>query len=801
MPRSFVALVLVVGCSPMPELQFNEPPGVPTIVITPAEPTTSDPLVASIGTDAVDAEGDDIAYEWTWYKDGEEVTLSARTVDPSATFKGQVWEVVAVATDGEFSGQEARASVTILNSTPVVDDVEITPTAPTTEDDLELFPSGTDADGDTIVWHIEWTRDNILQPLYTDMTIVPAAATGSLEEWSAEVTPTDGTVEGEPRNIGVYIDNTTPRVGSLRVLPSAPTVDDAIGVTALDVVDPDQPGQTVNIEFVWYVDGVEALRESETDGNSYLADAFAKGNDVTVTATPNDGFASGNPLTSTPVTVANTPPELDLATLTPSSGTESTTFSCDTGSVTDPDYDRVSYDYAWYVDGALISASDQILTGSSFSRGDEIYCVITPDDGDDTGAPVTSDTATVSNTAPSISGVSITPASPTVASSLTASVTDADDDDGDSISYTYAWRVNGVSVGTSSSQLTRTYYERGDEVQVTVTPSDGTASGTARTSTSVEIQNALPSVSSATITPSSAYTDDNLAVSVSGWSDMDDDSAAYRYQWYKNSAAISGETSLTLDESNTVRSDRIYCAVTPDDGYGVGTTRNTSIVTILNSAPGTVADVSTGLTANECDTIEFDASGSTDQDGDTLTYTWSLYSKPTGSNAITADFSSTTATDPTFLVDMAGSFIFNLSANDRSTSVSDAVTVTVYDMAGNVEPVAAPEAEDAHLEQTTGCSSSGSGWVCTPCTGVFNIDAGASYDDDGDPLHLTWSTTSGYASIGSASSESTTVTMRNMPTAHATTYDYQATITLRVQDCAGNVATEDLVLTYACTGN
>ncbi len=800
MPRSLYALVLLVGCTPMSELHFNEPPGPPTVLIEPAAPTTLDTLMASISVPSLDAEEDPIEYDWAWYKDGAETTLDDRIVDPVSTFKGQVWEVVVTPTDGEFAGEEARAMVVIGNSPPQVVRLGISPTAPTTAQDLVLSLEAADADLDPVTFRIGWSRDGVVQPLYADQTTIPAAATASMEDWTAAVTPSDGLVTGASESVSVYIDNTAPTLGSLRVLPTAPTVDTAISVVVLDLVDPDQPGQTVSVEFTWYVDGVEVFRETDTDGNSFVVDAFVKGDDVTVSAVPFDGYARGTSLTSEAVTVVNSPPSLDAVTLTPASGYEATTFTCEPGTATDADGDTIRYEYAWYVDGTKLTASTNTLTGASFSKTDELSCTVTPDDGDDLGDPVPSSTVTVLNTAPTMTSVSITPESPTSATDLTASITGASDADGDSISYAYAWTVNGVSVGGSTSQLNNSLYERDDDVQVTVTPSDGSGSGTARTAVAT-IENALPSVSSVSITPGSPYTDSVLAVSVSGWSDADGDPADYHYQWYRGTSAITGETGLSLSPSHTARGNRFYCAVTPDDGFGLGTTRNTSLVTILNSSPVTLADITTGLTATECDTIELDASGSTDADEDSLTYTWSLGSKPTGSNTTTSDLSSTTSEAPTFSVDLAGSFVFNLQAYDGYIASSDTVTLTVYDAAGNEAPVAAPEADDPDLEQTTGCSSSGSGYVCTPCAGTFTIDAGASYDDDGDPLHYTWSTASGYATITSASSESTTVTMRNMPTSHLMTYEYQATLTLRVQDCAGNVSTEDLVLNYACTGN
>jgi hypothetical protein len=785
----------------MPKIAFNEPPAPPVIHIEPAAPVSTDDLTALVDTEALDPEGDDVSYHWTWYADDVEALTGTPTVEDSRTLKGQVWKVVVTATDGEFESEEATASVTIGNAAPVMDAVSISPASPTTSDDLTLDAHASDPDGDTVTYGIVWTKDGTEQAQYANDFTIPADATGSLEDWTATVTPADGTVAGETQSASVYVDNTTPHLGSIRVVPTAPTVTDSVYASVVDLDDPDQPEQTVSVEFVWHVNGVEVFRETVTDGNSYLVGGFAKGDDITVSATPSDGYTTGNTVNSETITAVDTPPVLDGVTLSPSSGYESSTFTCETGTATDPDGDTISYGYRWYVNGSAIAATTDSITGSYFSKNNEIYCVVTPYDGEADGTSVTSDTVTVLDSPPSITGVSISPGSPTVQSNLTASVSGASDADGDSISYTYAWTVNGAAIHGSSSTLSSSNFVRDDDIAVTVTPSDGTESGHAITSSTVTVGNAAPTLSSVYVTPSPAYTDDNLTANASGGSDADGDDITFTYQWYRNGIALSGATSASLSSSYTTKGDRLYCAVTPYDGFDYGTAHNSSFTTINNSAPEALADATTGLTANECDVIELDASGSSDADGDTLSYTWSLTSKPTGSLASSSDIATTTSESPTFRVDYAGNYTFSLSANDGSTSASDTVTITVYDAASNATPVPVPDSDYTTLTQTTGCSSAGSGYVCTPCSGTFNIDATASYDDDGDPLHYAWSTASGYATIASATSESTTVQMRGMPTTHLTTTSYQATLTLRVQDCAGNAATEDLVLTFECTGN
>ena len=74
------------------------------------------------------------------------------------------------------------------------------------------------------------------------------------------------------------------------------------------------------------------------------------------------------------------------------------------------------------------------------------------------------------------------------------------------------------------------------------------------------------------------------------------------------------------------------------------------------------------------DTVTLDGSGSSDKDGDALTYSWALTSKPEVS---TATLSSTTVSRPTFEPDAAGRFLFTLTVSDgRGGSASSTVEIT-----------------------------------------------------------------------------------------------------------------------------
>ena len=117
-----------------------------------------------------------------------------------------------------------------------------------------------------------------------------------------------------------------------------------------------------------------------------------------------------------------------------------------------------------------------------FAKGQEVYVVITPNDGVENGTPVQSNAVVVSNSAPVMNSVTVTPDPATVgADDLTCDVT-ATDADGDSILYTYEWSDStGIQqTMTDVSDTSDIFLSAGltaDTWSCDVTPFDGTDYG------------------------------------------------------------------------------------------------------------------------------------------------------------------------------------------------------------------------------------------------------------------------------------------------------------------------------------
>ena len=117
-------------------------------------------------------------------------------------------------------------------------------------------------------------------------------------------------------------------------------------------------------------------------------------------------------------------------------------------------------------------------------------------------------------------------------------------------------------------------------------------------------------------------------------------------------------------------------------------------------------------------TVTLDGSQSTDPNGDLLTYSWSFSSVPSGSAALLSDSSSV---NPSFNVDVAGSYVVSLMVSDGTeNSVPDTVSVSTL----NVAPVANAGSDQAVLVGE-----------------IVTLDGSQSTDADGDLLTFNWSLT------------------------------------------------------------
>jgi hypothetical protein len=207
-----------------------------------------------------------------------------------------------------------------------------------------------------------------------------------------------------------------------------------------------------------------------------------------------------------------------------------------------------------------------------------------------------------------------------------------------------------------------------------------------------------------------------LTLNGSASSDVDGDTLSY--QWSLTSqppgstvvlnAPTSAMPTLALDKPGTYVAQLIV-----NDG-SVDSAPDTVTLSTLNSKP--VADAGEDQLAALASTVTLSGVDSVDVDGDTLSYQWSLVTKPATS---TATLTSTTVVNTSFVLDKPGTYVVQLIVNDGTVdSDPDTVTITTQ----NVKPVADAGEDQAKLVGQT-----------------VQLDGSASSDVDGNPLSYTWS--------------------------------------------------------------
>ena len=601
---SFVVFATLVAC--------NKPPGPPVISITPADPSTGDDLQASIDAEAVDPNGDEVSYTYAWYQDGSVRTdLLGDTVPGSETSKGEAWRVVVVPSDGVLDGTADEAETLVLNTPPTCT-VELAPDAPLTTDALTVITTGVDDDDDDVTFTYAWTVDGAVTEYDGDTVLADATTKG--EVWEVTVTPEDDEEVGEALIADVTIDNTAPVVESVVLSPEGPREADVIEATA---VASDDDGDAVTLSYAWSVDGVVV---QEGEDATLTGELFDKHQEVTVSVTPDDGFTTGDAVESDAVTVLNTAPALDTASIDLTEVYEGSTVTCVPSGWQDDDGDAEAYEYAWTVNGVEVATSET-LDGGSFDKHDVLACSVTPWDGEEAGETVTSDAVTVLNTAPTLASATLSSTSPVEGDTLSVTLAGESDDDGDDVSFTYAWYVGGV-LAVATDTISSSQFDRGDEVYVVVTPTDGEDDGAPVTSDTATVQNTAPEVTSVSLSSSDVYTDDTITALVST-TDADGDSVSLSYSWTVGGTVVYTGGSSLDGEVYFDRDDVVAVTATPSDGSDDGAAVSSSSVTVLNTPPtAPLISIHPSDPSSDDDLVCQVDVDSEDADGDTVRYSF-----------------------------------------------------------------------------------------------------------------------------------------------------------------------------------
>lgn len=210
-------------------------------------------------------------------------------------------------------------------------------------------------------------------------------------------------------------------------------------------------------------------------------------------------------------------------------------------------------------------------------------------------------------------------------------------------------------------------------------------------------------------------------VALNGTNSSDPDGDTLTYQWLISSAPEGAIASISGDKqaiASLVSDTEGTYTITLLVSDGSLSHSDTALVTVLSNNQAPLANAGPDQNVETEQAVTLNGAGSSDPDGDSLSYDWVLLSAPAGSSATLVNANSVS---PVFVADVEGDYIVSLVVSDGvAQSVADSVKVSaVY--VGNTAPIANAGAPQAVLTGAT-----------------VTLNGAGSSDADNDPLTYQW---------------------------------------------------------------
>ncbi|TKX35060.1 PKD domain-containing protein [Halorubrum sp. CGM5_25_10-8B] len=493
--------------------------------------------------------------------------------------------------------------------------------------------------------------------------------------------------------------------------PSTPNPDDSITLDASESTDPD--GDIDSYEWDSNGDGDYGDYSDISDGQTSSV-TFSSGGTYTVGLRVTD--SQGNVSTvRRQITVENPAPEASF-TFSPSVPNPDDTISLDASGSSDSDGEIVSYEWDSNGDGDYGDYSDisdgQASSVTFGSGGTYTVGLRVTDNGGKSRTTTTQ--ITVENPSPEAS-FTFSPSVPNPDDTISLDASGSSDSDGEIVSY--EWDSNGDGdygdySDISDGQTSSVTFGSGGTYTVGLRVTDN--GGKSRTTTTqITVENPAPEASFS-FSPSVPNPDDSISLDASGSSDPDGEIVSY--EWDSNGDGDYGDYSDISDgqtSSVTFGSGGTYTVGLRVTDNGGKSRTTTTQITVENPSPKPSFTFSPS-TPNPDDSISLDASGSSDPDGEIVSYEWD--SNGDGDYGDYSDISDGQTSSVTFETD--GTYTVGLRITDNGGKT---VTTTKSIVVKNPAPAA----------DFTYSTSSGAGLS-------VRLDGSNSSDSDGEVVSYEW---------------------------------------------------------------
>ena len=739
------------------------------------------------GSGSDDDAGDELTYSWSEHDllTFDNRTSAAPTVTASSVTANEEITLTLTVSDGTDSDTDTMVlTVTNLNHPP---DAEAGPNLSVDEGgSIKLQGSGSDDDaGDELTY--SWSEHDLLT--FDNRTSAAPTVTASSVTANEEITLTLTVSDGTDSDTDTMVLTVT-NLNGTRIVNAEPdaeagpnlSVDEGGSIMLQGSGSDDDAGD--ELTYSWSEHDLLTFDNRTSAAPTVTASSVTANEEITLTLTVSDGTDSDTDTMVLTVTNLNHPPDAEAG---PNLSVDEGGSIMLQGSGSDDDAgDELTY--SWSEHDLLTfdnrTSAAPTVTASSVTANEEITLTLTVSDGTD------SDTDTMVLTVTNLNGTRIVNAEPDAEAGPNLSVDEggsimlqgsgSDDDAGDEL--TYSWSEHDLLTFDNRTSATPTVtassVTANEEITLTLTVSDGTDSDTDTMVLTVtnlngtRIVNAEPDAEAGP----NLSVDEGGSIMLQGSGSDDDAGDELTYSWSEHDLlTFDNRTSAapTVTASSVTANEEITLTLTVSDGTDsdtdtmVLTVTNLNGTRIVNAEPD--AEAGPDLSVDEGGSIMLQGSGSDDDAGDELTYSWSEHDLLTFDNrtsaAPTVTASSVTANEEITLT---------LTVSDGTDSDTDTMVLTVTNLNGTRIVNAEPDAEAGpNLSVDEG--------------GSIMLQGSGSDDDAGDELTYSWSEHD-LLTFDNRTSAAPTVT------ASSVTANEEITLTLTVSDGTDS-DTDTMVLT------
>ncbi|MHA2031718.1 MAG: hypothetical protein ACW99Q_20250, partial [Candidatus Kariarchaeaceae archaeon] len=434
-------------------------------------------------------------------------------------------------------------------------------------------------------------KNGKLETTLNNSLTISSSFTKKDENWYYTIRVYDGEIYSN-----LYISSTTqivnsqPSVSNLTFTPTSPKRGESLTII-YTWFDPDQNANDIESGTLirWYRNNI--LVPSLNDSLTVPGELIIKGDSWNVTIQPSDGIVLGT-LKELTVLISNTAPTVTTSTIIPGTTTYTTSDLIASYVMTDVDDDTLTVaSILWYNNSQIVpSLTGNFTVPSGLTTKHDIWHYeIQVFDGTNLSVAYTSSNITILNSLPTITSISLNPASIRTTDNLQANWTYFDADNDPAMTPRMRWyKINILQPLLNDSDTIDSSLTTKNELWFfRIQVFDGENYSVQFESITIQVQNSLPSVSGWQFTSSLIPTTlEDLSISYN-FTDADpgDVFLSARIRWYRDGElqALFNDQP-TIPASITAHFEHWNVTIQPFDGQAFGEIVHLDVI-IVNSKP------------------------------------------------------------------------------------------------------------------------------------------------------------------------------------------------------------------------